>query len=86
MLKEYQNLKKKKFGMGKYNHTNITLLFLLFNTLFLKVVVEVDEFTNNKDYLQDSFKFFKTLVKEAPSLFKMIEKHPLYKNDDFYKL
>lgn len=77
---------KKKFGMGKYNHTEITLLFLLINTLFLKVVVEVDEFTNNKDYLQDSFKFFKTLVKESPNLFKMIEKHPLYKNDDFYKL
>ena len=77
---------KKKFGIGKFNHTNITLIFLLINTLFLKVVVEVDEFTNNKDYLQDSFKFFKTLVKEAPSLFKMIEKHPLYKNDDFYKL
>ena len=77
---------KKKFGMGKYNHTDITLLFLLINTLFLKVVVEVDEFTNNKDYLQDSFKFFKTLLKESPNLFKMIEKHPLYKNDDFYKL
>lgn len=77
----------KKFGEKKADHKFSNIIFdFISSILFKKVIIEVDEFTNNKDYLQDSFKFFKTLVKEAPSFFKMIEKHPLYKNDDFYKL
>ena len=80
----------KKYGGKKVDHIIKTLLSLLSETIKNKVIIEVNEFANKdinkKAYLEDSFKFFKTLVKEAPSLFKMIEKHPLYKNDDFYKL
>tara|TARA_B110000261_G_scaffold121468_1_gene135510 strand:- start:268 stop:1032 length:765 start_codon:yes stop_codon:yes gene_type:complete len=85
-VKRVVKFDKEKFGEKKVSYAFSTFIFLLSTTNEPKTVIEVDEFTSKKAYLEDSFEFFKALVKEAPSVFKVIEKHPLYKNDDFYKL